>query len=76
VERFDAERSRFIRQFFSRDASTSADYDLVVNTGTFALDEAAGIALEAYGVKFERRPSPAETRPDLIAAPDARKAPA
>jgi cytidylate kinase len=54
VERADAERSRFIRQSFSRDPAVASDYDLVVNTGTFSLEKAARIVLEAYGEKFER----------------------
>jgi cytidylate kinase len=54
VERADAERSRFIRQSFSRDPTIASDYDLVVNTGTFSLEKAATIVLEAYGEKFDR----------------------
>jgi cytidylate kinase len=60
VKRSDAERSRFVRQFFSRDTAVAADYDLVVNTGTFSLEQAAGIVLEAYGDKFGRRPKAVE----------------
>jgi cytidylate kinase len=60
VERSDAERSRFVRQFFSRNTAVAADYDLVVNTGTFSLEQAAGIVLEAYGDKFGRRPKTVE----------------
>jgi len=62
VERSDDERLRFARQFFSRNSAVTADYDLVVNTGTFALEQAAGIVLEAYGAKFGRRPKAAEVR--------------
>ena len=62
VKRSDAERSRFVRQFFSRNAAVAADYDLVVNTGTFALEQAAGIVLEAYVARFGRRPSAVEAR--------------
>jgi len=39
-----------------RDAAVAADYDLVVNTGTCTLEQAAGIVLEAYGARFGRRP--------------------
>jgi len=60
VARFDAERLRFVRQFLSRDATLAADYDLVVNTGTFALEQAAGIVLEAYVARFGRRPRAVE----------------
>ena len=61
VKRSDAERSRFVRQFFSRNAAVAADYDLVVNTGTFSLEQAAAIVLEAYGGKFGRRPKEVES---------------
>jgi cytidylate kinase len=56
VERSDAERTRFVRQYFSRDPAVEADYDLVVSTGTFPLEQAAGIVLTAYEAKFGRRP--------------------
>jgi cytidylate kinase len=54
VERSDAERSRFVRQNFSRNPEVASDYDLVVNTGAFSLEQAARLVLEAYGEKFER----------------------
>lgn len=56
VDRADAERRRFTRQFFSRDPSLAADYDLVVNTSTLSLEGAASVVLHAYEVKFGRRP--------------------
>ncbi len=54
VERADAERSRFVRQNFNRDPAVASDYDLVINTGAFSLEQAARIVLAAYGEKFER----------------------
>jgi Cytidylate kinase-like family len=62
VERSDAERLYFVRKLFSKDAAVASDYDLVVNTGTFDLEQASGIVLEAYGAKFGRRPAFAELR--------------
>jgi hypothetical protein len=62
VERSDAERLRFVRKHLSRDAAVASDYDLIVNTGTFDLDRAADIVLEAYGAKFGRRPTTPEVR--------------
>jgi len=56
VARSEAERRRFVRQFFSRDPSQAADYDLVVNTGTMSLEGAASVVLDAYEMKFGRRP--------------------
>lgn len=57
IERSESERRRFIRQFFARDPSNASDYDLIVNTGTFSLEGAAGVVLDAYAAKFGRRPS-------------------
>ncbi len=67
VERSDAERLHFVRKLFSRDAAVASDYDVVVNTGTFDLEQAAGIAIEAYGAKFGRRPAFSELRALSIA---------
>jgi cytidylate kinase len=61
VERAEAERRRFVRQFFSRDPESPSDYDLVLNSGTFELDRAADVVLEAYEAKFGRLPAPAPT---------------
>jgi cytidylate kinase len=57
VERADAERRKFVRQFFSRDPTSPTDYDLILNTGTFELERAASVVLAAYEAKFGRRPS-------------------
>lgn len=57
VERADAERRRFIRQYFSRDPSGPSDYDLVLNTDAFALEGTADVVLEAYEAKYGRRPA-------------------
>lgn len=57
IERSESERRRFIRKFFSRDPTNAADYDLVVNTGTFSLESAARVVLDAYEAKFGRRPN-------------------
>jgi cytidylate kinase len=57
VERSDAERTRFVRQYFCRNPAVAADYDLVMNTGTFPLEKAADIVLAAYEAKFGSRPN-------------------
>jgi cytidylate kinase len=58
IERMDQERRQFVRRNFSRDPSNAADYDLAVNTGTFPLEKAADLVLDAYQAKFGRRPPP------------------
>jgi len=62
IERADQERRHFIRQSFSKDLSSAADYDLVVNTGTFPLEVACEIVFAAYRGKFGRLPLPAPAR--------------
>lgn len=64
VEQSEAERRRFIRQFFARDPANASDYDLVVNTGRFSLESAASVILGAYEAKFGRRPG---TKPAVAA---------
>lgn len=58
IERADDERRQFIRQSYSEDPANAAAYDLVVNTGTFSLEKACEIVLDAYQGKFGRRPLP------------------
>jgi cytidylate kinase len=62
VEREDHARGAFIREYFSRDSANPSDYDITVNTGSFALDRAAELVLAAYEAKFQRSFSRAEAR--------------
>ena len=57
--RMDAERADFVRYHFRRDVTDAADYDLVVNAGTFPLDALADLVLAAYEARVGRRPEPA-----------------
>lgn len=54
VEARDRERAEFIRKLHGRDSSDPAAYDLVLNTGSLTLDEAADVVAAAAHLKFER----------------------
>lgn len=47
----DAERADFILYNFDRDVTVPSDYNLILNSGTFDLEEMADIVLEAYAKK-------------------------
>lgn len=47
----DAERADFIRHYFKRDSANPGDYDLVLNSGVFNIDQLAEITLLAYEKK-------------------------
>ena len=47
----DAERDDFIRHHFKRDSGSSHDYDLVLNSGVFNIDQSADLMLLAYEKK-------------------------
>ena len=51
----DAERGDFIRHHYKRERGTMSDYDLVVNTGTYSLEQCAMLVLAAYEAKFDRQ---------------------
>ena len=48
----DRERDNFIRRHFKRERGNMSDYDLVVNTTSFTLEQSADFVLAAYGAKF------------------------
>ncbi len=50
----DQERADFVEHFFKRDIDQPEDYDLVINSGSFELDEMAEIVLLAYDHKVGR----------------------
>ncbi|MDH3245781.1 MAG: cytidylate kinase-like family protein [Saprospiraceae bacterium] len=47
----DAERNDFVRYYFKQDASSSHQYDLVLNSGVFNIDQLANLMLLAYEKK-------------------------
>lgn len=51
VEKKDAEREEFIKRYFYKDVNNASDYDLILNTDTFTLEQAESLILEAYEMK-------------------------
>lgn len=51
IRRKDQERREFVRHNFNRDIGDSSDYDLVINSSTFEMEELAELALLAYKQK-------------------------
>ena len=52
----DKDRAHFVRKNLLRDTTDPANYDLIVNTGSLTLEQAADVILSAYEIKFARRP--------------------
>jgi cytidylate kinase len=55
VLRVDRERQAFAQLHFSADDDNPMSYDLVVNTGSMSMHEAADIIAHAYDVRFGKR---------------------
>ena len=55
VEKMDIERAKFIQKSFKRPLDIAADYDLILNTGTYTLDQLANLVMLAYETKVGRR---------------------
>jgi len=51
IYKTDAERAEFIRYYFKRDVANVSDYDLILNSGTFSLQELMAVAVKAYEQK-------------------------
>lgn len=51
IQKTDAERAEFVRYHFKRDVSRASDYDLVLNSGTFSLQDMMSIVIESYEQK-------------------------
>lgn len=58
VVRTDADRADYVQFHFRRDVENASDYDLVLNAGTYDLDEMAALTLAAYEAKMGRCPEP------------------
>ncbi len=48
----DADERRFIRDRFGRDSDDPASYDLILNTGTLSIDQAADVVIAAHRARF------------------------
>jgi len=51
VREKDEERKEFINRFFYKDLTNASDYDLIINTDTFSLEEAETMVADAYKIK-------------------------
>jgi hypothetical protein len=57
ITRRDQERVEYLRQHFKRDGTDPADYDLVLNSGVFALPSLVELVKTSYRMKFGREPT-------------------
>jgi hypothetical protein len=78
VQRSDSERADFIRKSFRRDAASSLNYDLTVNTGAISVNVAVELVLKALLDKLGVRPpkhseiersrrAPVDSKPPVVA---------
>ncbi len=51
AEQKDRERTEFIRQNFQKDVSNPLDYDLIINSEKYDMDQMAKIVLSTYKIK-------------------------
>lgn len=51
INKKDEERSEFVQYHFNKDVANAADYDLVLNSGVYSLDEMMKIVMLAYEMK-------------------------
>lgn len=53
VEQKDKERADFTRKNFNREIDDPNDYDLMINSGSFTMDEMVEVVLKAYQVRLK-----------------------
>jgi len=51
IKQKDQERADFIKRNFYKEVSNASEYDLILNSGTFTLDQMADIVMDAYEKK-------------------------
>lgn len=51
IQQKDEERKEFVQHNFNKDVTMPSNYDLVLNSGVFSIQEMAGIVIEAYQKK-------------------------
>lgn len=54
VRKKDLERHDYVERFFYKDLTTASDYDLVVNSDTFSLEQIEEMVIDAYKIKTGR----------------------
>lgn len=55
IRKTDAERAEFVRYYFKHDVAKPSDYDIVLNSGIYSLQDMMKIIIEAYERKNEFR---------------------
>jgi CMP/dCMP kinase len=66
----DSERAAFVLDAMGKDISDPTDYDVLVNTGTYARERAVGLVVMAYLAKFGELPlTTEEQKKELPLAP-------
>lgn len=55
VEQKDKERADFTRRNFNRNIDEPSDYDLMINSGTFTMDEMVSVILKAYEERMSKK---------------------
>ena len=62
VQKIEKQYNQFIRQYFGKNPHNPWDYDLVISTNHFNLDQAADIIIKAYQTKFPNEKSRLKTQ--------------
>jgi len=57
IEKKDNERADFIRRYFYKDLRNPSDYDLIINSGKYTLEQMARLVLDAYEMKLGKKVS-------------------
>lgn len=57
IEEVDADRADFVRHHFRHDTADPVNYDLVLNSDAFNLEQLADLTLAAYAARFGTYPS-------------------
>lgn len=55
IKEKDTERAEFVKFNFNKNVTESSDYDMVLNSGTFSLNDMVSIIIEGYGKKTGRQ---------------------
>lgn len=54
IKKVTADREQFIKQYFTKNKKKRTEYDLIINTHSFQVDEARDVVIEAFYRKFSR----------------------
>ncbi|REL33441.1 cytidylate kinase-like family protein [Rhodohalobacter sp. SW132] len=57
IEKKDQERADFIKRYFYKDLRNPTDYDMIINSGKFTLEQMARLVLDAYEMRLGEKVS-------------------